>query len=539
MEHESTANTTPVKTASEANSSQPSHQHLPYGVVRPDLYPPKSSHLEKETVTLNTYQQELENHFERYGLSALLIGLLSAFCFFRNPAGITYPIFIAAAYAVAYFLLPSLGIEVKKDSSFLAGAALVLGINSCATASPIIHHFNTWAQLFLGSVFLLHQCYEDRTWNVGKYLTSILQFWLRAIGSLHLPFFHGFHFIKGLKSAMGKNILMALAGILAGIPAVLYLGSLLSKADAVFSSMLQKLALNLFNPRALWEVFFLFFLFSLGSYGLFGSICAMGLPEGNSEKPKKNPAAAISFTFMIALLYLFFCLIQILYLFGKRDGLPGDMTYSQYARQGFFQLLSVAVLNLILVLCCLKYFQKHRALSFLLVIISLCTYVMIASALYRMLLYVDAYSLTFLRLFVFWFLGLLAILMIGVLALIFRERFPLFRWCLVTTTLAYAAFAWSRPDYLIAKYNIAQEGGQINVHNVDYLIGTLSADAAPAICDAQIDPEILGCRVYLDYASQLSMPLYGKSEMIRCMAQEHPGIRSFNFSIARAWRLAR
>ena len=39
------------------------------------------------------------------------------------------------------------------------------------------------------------------------------------------------------------------------------------------------------------------------------------------------------------------------------------MTYAGYARQGFFQLLFVALLNLVMVLLCLKYFRRSKLLN--------------------------------------------------------------------------------------------------------------------------------------------------------------------------------
>ena len=47
---------------------------------------------------------------------------------------------------------------------------------------------------------------------------------------------------------------------------------------------------------------------------------------------------------------------------------------------------------------------ENVALRVVLTVFSACTYVMIASAAMRMLLYVDAYSLSFLRILVLWFL---------------------------------------------------------------------------------------------------------------------------------------
>ena len=110
--------------------------------------------------------------------------------------------------------------------------------------------------------------------------------------------------------------------------------------------------------------------------------------------------------------------------------LPEGVTYSSYARQGFFQLLFVAVMNLVMVLMNLKFFKRSRFLNGVLTVICGCTYVMIASAAYRMALYVGEYHLTYLRVLVLWFLLLLACMMAGVVILIYRNRFPLFGWYL-------------------------------------------------------------------------------------------------------------
>ena len=515
--------------------------HSTYGTIPPNPSASPNPNLlkESEQKPLNSYQLQLNQHFDQYGLWSLAVGLLATFCFYKNPGAVTYPLFMAVIYLAAYRLLPSLGIPVKKDSCFLTAAAMVLAFNSCFTASPILLKLNNAAQFLLGSVFLIHQCYDDSRWNIGKYTNSILRFWFGTACCLHLPFAHGFSFVKGLKNGKCKNLFMALAGFSAGIPAALLLGGLLADADVVFYSTLYGLFLTLFNPVSLLKILMLALFFFLLVYCSLGSACSMGIPKEISEKNNRNPVAAISFTFLIGLLYLFFCGIQIIYLFGRRGSLPWNMTYAQYARQGFFQLLTVSFLNLILVLSCLKYFKRHRLLSGILVIISICTYIMIASAAYRMLLYVGAYSLTFLRLFVLWFLGLLSIVMAGVLILIFRPQFPLFYRCLVSVTAAYCAFAWCRPDYQIAKYNIAREGGWITPNNIDYLIQTLSADAATAIAEAKIDPCFLDSQL-IPHSQEFTDTAAMKAAIINSLIplEWESGIRNYNVSLAAAWKLA-
>ena len=139
------------------------------------------------------------------------------------------------------------------------------------------------------------------------------------------------------------------------------------------------------------------------------------------------PIIAIMSTFVITIIYVLFSYIQITYLFGEKGILPEGFTYAEYAREGFFQLLFVCILNLMIVLVGINLFKESKLLKTILCVISLCTFVMIASSAYRMILYIRFYYLTFLRIFVLWALVVIALLMIGIIVQIFKNNFPLFR----------------------------------------------------------------------------------------------------------------
>ena len=114
---------------------------------------------------------------------------------------------------------------------------------------------------------------------------------------------------------------------------------------------------------------------------------------------------------------------------------------------------------------------------------------MIASSAYRMILYINCYGMTFLRLSVLWTLAVMVLLMAGMIYDVYHEQFGLFRYLLVVVTLGYLGFAMIHPDYWIAKYNLAmlRQGETTDVY---YLQERLSADAAPAIAALkQTNPE--------------------------------------------------
>ncbi|MDE6951533.1 MAG: DUF4173 domain-containing protein, partial [Lachnospiraceae bacterium] len=167
------------------------------------------------------------------------------------------------------------------------------------------------------------------------------------------------------------------------------------------------------------------------------------------------PVIAISATAVIALIYVYFCVIQVVYLFAGYGTLPEGYTYAQYARQGFFQLLFICLMNLVLVLIGLGFFRQSRVLKGILLVISLCTFVMTASSAYRMLLYISVYQLTFLRIFVLWALFVIALLMAGIIGKTLKNGFPLFRYGLFVITCCYLVLSFSQPDYWIARYNIS------------------------------------------------------------------------------------
>ena len=130
---------------------------------------------------------------------------------------------------------------------------------------------------------------------------------------------------------------------------------------------------------------------------------------------------------------------------------------------GFFQLLFVCIINVSLVLFFMGCFRENRFKKILLTVISGCTYVMIASSAFRMCLYIQNYRLTFLRVFVLWMLALIGVLLGGIVAQIYRQTFPLFRYTIVAVTIAVFAFGIVRPDYWIAKYDIARGPQQENI----------------------------------------------------------------------------
>lgn len=463
--------------------------------------------------------EPVKNAFEFYGVISIVFGIVYTFCRYNNPSGITYPLFVGAAYGAAILVLRHSHKALKRGSRFVMGISLLLAVSTCRTGSWVIHWLNSWAIVFLSAVFVIHQTYEDRKWNIGKYFVSILCYLFTSLCCIGYPFVHMTNFLKNAKNKNLKNISMIGLGALFGIPAIFMLAGILASADIVFDRLFDQFLTSFLRPWTLIKVVSMAVGGAVGIYGLICGAVVHNMKEQGADRRKYNPVTAISFMGMIAVLYLMFSLVQIFYLFLAKGSLPEGVTYAKYAHQGFFQLVSVAFLNLVMVLCCLKYFKKSRILNVILTIVCLCTYIMILSAAYRMILYVGEYRLTFLRVFVLWFLALLSVLMVGVVIIIYKNEFPLFRYCLAAVSVFYLGFAWARPDYGIAKYNVAHMTDENRWETMHYLCNKLSSDAAPVIV------ELSGQGAEEEKQSYfLRMEEKGK----------RMSIRSYNFSLAKA-----
>ena len=173
-------------------------------------------------------------------------------------------------------------------------------------------------------------------------------------------------------------------------------------SDRVFSRFFTEL-FSLFDLTDIFEEFDLgnligiiltFLTGMIGIYAVFAAVFRMDQGIGKKENVKKaDTVTGITFTGILAVVYVFYSMIQIVYLFLRLDtGLPDGMTYSQYAHEGFWQLLVVSMINFAAVVICIQIFEKNKVLQMLLCVISVCTCVMILSAAYRMMLYVGEYD---------------------------------------------------------------------------------------------------------------------------------------------------
>ena len=546
----------------------PARQHSAGGKY--EAVPEKLPQTENSKAPDSPLLQYMKEHFTWFGKTACLFGLIYTFCLFDNPAGITFPAAVAAVILFSVLWLGKAGISLKRGLFFYFAGMLLLGISTCMTANAWIHLFNCVGILLLFCTGMLHQMYEDSRWSFSANLKQLLFFAGTCFVSLFKPFEHMLYSISKHKAASSEEALQKKANIKKKAPAVLTGAAiaalfllcvmpLLIGSDPVFARYFRICITIPDIPdlttavRICWSFLFGFFML----YVFFAALFRQNLKSpAQKDGPGANALTGITFTMILAFFYVIYSGIQILFLF-LRHGLPDGMTYSQYAHQGFWQLLAVSLINLVTVMVCIQVFETHRALNVLLLVISACTCVMTLSAAYRMLLYVGVYHLTFLRILVLWFLGVLTLIMGGVMVSIFRQAFPLFRYTVAVVTCCYLVFSFAGVDRIIASYNL-RHMEQITRQDVDYLLHDLSVDAAPYV--AQMADMKMETYTYTDedyyyyrdepyeFKSQEDLSKfetigeYLESEFQFYMEGFYecrkPTLRKWNFAEAQAWKTA-
>lgn len=278
-------------------------------------------------------------------------------------------------------------------------------------------------------------------------------------------------------------------GLIIATPIAAVIAALLASADPVFASFFT---LNLDFGRLALDA----------SFVLVGSVWAAGLlrlAAAEAVERVDGPAWRLGTTEGLVVLavldavFAVFALAQLL----AATGAAGDalrsagVTYADYARSGFFQLLWVSGITLVVLVLFSRItgFSGHtgrRAFVILAEAAIVLTLLIVVVAVGRLSLYEEAYGFTMLRLYSHIFAGWIAVvflLLAADLAGLWQRR----RWLVgatATTALALLlALNFVNPEALVVSLNTSHAQ---SAHKIDaQYLAELSSDATPALLDSR------------------------------------------------------
>lgn len=426
----------------------------------------------------------------RAGLVALLaiaIGLLGQALFFEAPLGLNVPLATLALLGAGWALGPRL--RPRLPDLLLPAAAMIFAIPAALRDDSTLIALDVLASLGFSGAALAAFAGTDVLRRPALAIATLALRWAGWVAG------GGIAVLGALRPALppaaslrhpAGSAAPVLRGIVIAIPVLLVFIALFAGADAVFARAVEDLLrfdveLGDLPARALLAAFI--------AWPAAGALAFVTRGRQEVSAPaiswRLGSGEAVTVLLLVDLLFAAFVLLQATYLFGGQDTLAASgLTYSEYARRGFFELIVVAALAGCGVLL-LESVVARRSAAYVAATVALLALigVVLASSLLRLGLYQEAYGWTELRFYaiagIAW-LGLAVIMAIGTVVAGRARWLP---HALVGAAVVVAiGVNIIGPVGFITEQNLARSDAAIGV-DLAYL-GSLEGDAVPAILAA-------------------------------------------------------
>lgn len=264
------------------------------------------------------------------------------------------------------------------------------------------------------------------------------------------------------------KIAYALLGLLIAIPLTIVVVWLLMCSDELFTDTMHSFTSHL---PSLSPSLFLDMLFAIPvAMYLFNVFFSMKktAPANSDVAPKYRVFPSVAAYFTVTPICVFYLIYIITQFVNIANALDKTLDYSAFARRGFFELCAIAVINLA-VITLIQTFTKRNdfdikpaALRVYIVMISLFTLLIIATAVTKMLMYIGEYGMTLLRVYTSWFMILLAVIFVLIIALQIRD-YKIWRAIFAAFAAMLVVLCFGNVEGAIARYNIsAYQSGKLS-----------------------------------------------------------------------------
>lgn len=222
-------------------------------------------------------------------------------------------------------------------------------------------------------------------------------------------------------------------------------------------------------------------------------VAASGAAAASEDRPpiparaRATPASAIVTIVPLVVVYVAYVAVQCSTLVLGADYVRDrtGLTFAEYARSGFFQLVAVGVVTFVglaLVRPIVRSGRpvERRIVRGLAVVATACTIAMVVAAIVKLDLYADVFGLTMLRLYTMVFAAWLGLALLLALWSLFRlDREWVVPVVAATALIGVVAMNLANPERIVTEHNLT-ETITSDEFDVDYLLG-LSTDAVPTI----------------------------------------------------------
>lgn len=421
---------------------------------------------------------------------ALVLGVVFNYFFFEHEPGINFFLYLVVGLGILFALHRYFG-RSFRPLAYLSAVILFFALMVGVRASAMLVFLNIALVAYLLLV-LTREAKGQRSssYSIKDYITTAVA----PVWHFLVNCFNTLGELLSLKGVIGKqrSTSQVIKGLLMALPVVILFLWLFASADLAFRQSLDNL-LNLNIPEELLGQIVIIGFVTLASLGALAYVFkdeARTSMEGAASAMPNNRMSIVQisvFLGTINVLFLIFILFQVRYLFGGESNITQQgFTFAEYAHRGFFELIAVAIISLVLIMAAERQvdrLEEAHAIPFKILSLLLIAGVIIimASAFKRLDIYQEAYGFTILRFYVSAFIIWLSLLFVAFGYKIFNNKADRFfaRVIFIAVIVFVAVMNILNPEAIIARQNIKHfaRTGKLDT----MYLNQLSADAVPAL----------------------------------------------------------
>jgi hypothetical protein len=421
----------------------------------------------------NYMEARLRTNPNRFWIIVILLGWSLDFLFWKKPLGVNFAIFVALCLATAILLLRVDELRLSRGAGMLLFPVAFLAAMTFIRLEPMTVFLSISMVLFLMGVFAL--VYRSGDWIRYSLLDYVFGY-LQLVGSMiarPIGFVaenrRSFSEEPSLSEKRTTQVWPILRGIVIALPIIAIFASLLASADPIFATRLEGL-IDLFKIDNLPEYIFRLAYILIFAYALAGAFLHAAQKSDEKVQEKTWISPFLGFTEAtivlgsVVLLFVAFVVIQFQYFFGGQANISIEgYTYSEYARKGFGELVTVAFFSLLLLLGLGAITRREtesqrRTFSILGVGLVGLLIVMLIAAFQRLVLYEAAYGFSRLRTYTHIFMIWLGLLLVAVVVLEVLRRERAIGLAMILASLGFiVSLNMLNVDAFIVRQNIRRE----------------------------------------------------------------------------------
>lgn len=409
---------------------------------------------------------------------ALLLSLLTVegLLWYGPAAGCAVSVYVF--YAVILFYLGSAPFR-RRENQVLLLSNLLLATTFLVSSN---RYFRGWNFLALCALLPIHAASLSGAATLAWWQPAMFFERLKLLWS---GWFCNLGATPAALCSTGSNRKHLASLLLGGGLAVVLVALLLpvlASADALFAAATAELRdwVRIHFTAALWKGIIALAMTPF----LFGWLYRLRRPVPLNRRVKSHSLDALVFLILLLALdalYLTFLVVQSAGLFGGALARHG-LSYADWARSGFFQMVGVTVVNLSALLAAVtlsrregKLWNTLRLAAALLLTESLA---LLCSACWRMTRYVSAYGLSFKRCMTYWGMGMMLLFFLFAGWKLHRPDSSFYRMAFPVALAGWLLINCIPLDFLVARDNVNRYlDGRSETVSIHYLLYNLSFDS--------------------------------------------------------------